>query len=479
MPKQKRRLLVPVIAAGMAVGFSVGQAATEPLKGEGWGKTRQAACENALGSLAESLQVEVRADQRLTQKATRTEADARQVSTSFLQDVRTTANLPLLGTKRHARRERGQFVCTARLKPDRSRELYGERLQRLRDTTSDLETALEAAADGQERHRLLTELLALVDRYDRFALVARYLGMEVPAMGAQSASELQGALVALEQKAPSLELAASQLTRDLPRALVHLTPPHPAKSGEVTPFARALESAMAKQLRTTSAPARADYSMRGEYEVTEDGVVVTYRLTGSNHVTQAVRTARLAPEAYSHLRVKPQTVSFDRLLRQGLALDSGFRASLATNQGREDLLFRQGQEVELLIKLNRPGYYYLTGHTIRDGQSYSYLVPLQEGRGDRRFVRYMSAEETNKWVSLGAFEVAPPHGVESMQMIASTKDLVGEVPEYSYDRAKGLYTLAGDAAEGVAKTRALKPKPTKEVKSTEAVLMFTTAPAHN
>ncbi|MFA9461803.1 hypothetical protein [Thiohalorhabdus methylotrophus] len=444
--------------------------------GEGRGKTRQAACRSALAGLAESLQVEVRASLRVTKKSSRAGSGGSRVSTSALQDIQTSTNLPLLGTEQKARRSGGELICTARLEPGRARSLYGERLRDLRSKAGELEAALEETSLGKQRHRLLTELLALADRYDRFALVARFLGLEVPSMGARSAAELRVALDELERVAPSLDLAAEQLVQDLPDDTIHLTPPHPAQSGEVTPFARALESAMAKRLQTTSEPTSADYRLRGEYQVTEQGVSVAYRLTDRNHVTREVRTARLAPEAYAHLRVEPETVSFDRLLHQGLAVDDDFRASLATNQGREDLLFRKGQEVELLIKLNRPGYYYLTGHTIRDGQSYSYLVPLQDGRGDRRFVRYMNAEETNKWVSLGAFEVAQPFGVESMQMIASSEDLVGELPDYTYDKAKGLYMLGGDASEGVTKTRALKPKTSEAVKSAEAVLMFTTAP---
>lgn len=466
-------------AATLALGLALALPAptgAAPLEGEGWGKTRQDACRQALAALAETLQVEVKASFRMTQKSTRTDGGGRQVGTASSQDIRTDTDLPILGADQTAMRADGQFVCTARLAPRRARRYYRKRLADLQAKASDVAAQLERTRDDGSRHRLLTELLAVVDRHQRFALVAGLLGVEVTPATERSPSELRSALARLEQEAPSLAVAAGQLTRHLPDATIHLTPPHPAQSQEVTPFARALEAAMAERLRTSTAPEAAEFRLRGEYELTASGAMVTYRLIDTDRIVQEVRTATLAPEAFSHLRAEPQTMSFDRLLHQGLAVDSGFRATLATNRGREDLLFREGDEVELLIKLNQPGYYYLTGHTIRDGESYSYLLPLQDGRGDRRFVAFMNAEQVNKWVSLGAFEAAPPFGVESLQLIASTDDLVGDLPGYAYDRAKGLYLIDGDATSGVRKTRALKPKSTDKVRTAEAVLMFTTAP---
>ena len=469
-------ILFALISAA-TLGQSVSVTAAEILHGEGWGKSRERACQQALASLAESLKVEVRSEFRIQSKATRKDGGERDVDTSTEQDIQTRSDLPILGANQSVRTNDGEFVCETRLDPNRATRYYRKRLNTLRKEAVKLEGELEAiTADDEKRHQLLSDLLTLNERYSRFALVARFLDLEVPALSTQSRASIRAELEAIEQQAPSLMVAASRLIRNLPDELIHLTPPHPVESREVTPFARALESEISARIRTTDSPDSASLRMRGEYEVSEGGLVVTYRLLDENDVIRDVKTVTLQPASYDHLRVRPQSVDFDRLLHQGLAVESGFRASLATKQGQEDLLFRSGEKVELLVRLNQPGYFYLVGHTINNGESYSYLVPLQDGRGARSFVRYVNAEQANKWISLGAFEVSAPFGVESTQVIASTEDLVSEIPGYKYDQKTGLFVLAENAEAGVRKTRALKPVSTQKVESTEAVLMFTTAP---
>lgn len=466
-----------VVTVALMLPQSTSAAETGELTAQGWGSSRDKACRQALASLAESLQVRVRSEFEMRTESRRTDDGPRETDVQSSQDVVTRADLPILGADRKATRRDGQFVCNVRLVPDRAGRYYEDRLADLRKEVADVERELAGAKSESERYRLLTDLLATLDRYRQFAVVARFLGVEAPPAGERTAAELRTALSRLQSSLPSLDAAAAQLTRELTDAPVFVTPPRPSSSREVTPFARTLMNEIAAELTTTETPEAAVYRYRGEYQSTEKGITVTYRLIDDDGVIREVRTADLAAGAYDHLRTEPRTADFDRLLHQGLAVDDDFRADIATAKGQNDLLFRAGEEVELLIKLNRPGYYYLTGHTIRDGESYSYIVPLQDARGAQRFVRYMDAENTNKWVSLGAFEVSPPFGVESIQMVASSRDLVGDLPSYEYDDEKGLYMLDGDAGDGVRKTRALIPKKKEKVRSTEAVLMFTTAPA--
>ena len=112
----------------------------------------------------------------------------------------------------------------------------------------------------------------------------------------------------------------------------------------------------------------------------------------------------LLPESYQGYRTEPLVLDFDKLLHQGYAVSNAFKVQLNTNKGSRNLLFEKGETVELLIKMNRPGYYYLVGHSKNSESEMSYLLELNEAHGDRRFVSYLNADDANKWLSLGPVE---------------------------------------------------------------------------
>ncbi len=131
----------------------------------------------------------------------------------------------------------------------------------------------------------------------------------------------------------------------------------------------------------------------------------------------------------------------------------------------------------VLLKVNKPGYFFVAGHIKNEENELSYLLDLADAPDDRRFVYFVNADEVNKWVSLGNFVVHPPYGIESLQVLASRNDLVDRLPAYTYDPDSEYYVLSGNIENSVAKTRGLKRKKldTNNVEPTsEAVLLFTT-----
>jgi len=126
----------------------------------------------------------------------------------------------------------------------------------------------------------------------------------------------------------------------------------------------------------------------------------------------------------------------------------------------------------LLPKLNSPGYFYVASHNTTENMSY--LLELNESQGKRAFLRYVNADEVNRWLSLGEFEVTAPFGTENLQLIASSKDLINNLPSVKFDPELELYVVGAKSAEdAVIKTRGLKPKRSKKVKSSEATLTVT------
>jgi hypothetical protein len=192
--------------------------------------------------------------------------------------------------------------------------------------------------------------------------------------------------------------------------------------------------------------------------------------------TLQTRLVTLSPDSYKGLQVKPATIDFDRLLHEGIAVSNDFRVQITTNRGNENVLFNDKEEVELLVKVSRPGYFFVVGHVVKKDENSSYLLELGHADNDRRFIRYVNADDVNKWLSIGKFEVTAPFGVESLQVLASKDDPIDRLPTHLLDSKSELYVTAGSAEQSIINTRALKPKRTVDDKAyqAETVLMFTT-----
>jgi hypothetical protein len=236
--------------------------------------------------------------------------------------------------------------------------------------------------------------------------------------------------------------------------------------------------ALKQELTSTGDPANADYQYSGQYLVHEQGLRLSYNLIDRDGNTVKAQVVELTPDSYQRFRTTALAPDFDTLLHKGYAVASDFKAQLNTNKGSSQLLFEKGETAQLLVKMNKAGYFYMVGHSKNDEIEISYLLDMNEAGGNRRFIFYINADDANKWVSIGEFEISPPFGVESLQLIASEKDLVNNLPEYNYDNASGYYVVARNIEEGVEltrKTRGLKKKKNTLVAETaETVLLFTT-----
>ena len=97
-----------------------------------------------------------------------------------------------------------------------------------------------------------------------------------------------------------------------------------------------------------------------------------------SHAIELTRSTFLVATAYAGLQAEPSQPVFDELLREDVDvwLASDFRVSIKTDQGREQLHFSEGDEFDLQVKLNKPGYFYIVGHTFMTDEPLSYLVEI-------------------------------------------------------------------------------------------------------
>lgn len=437
------------------------------LHAEARAATEQQAKREALAALADSILVNVQSEFSSYVEGSGKRQDELRISSR--------SDIPLIGVEINVVQAGREVVCEARLESSKSLALYANKLNELLLEISALDQRITKAS-GNDRYALLTQALTLIEQYDKYRAVAQLLGSTQFTAPLRTRTDTEAQLRALEKSAPSIEVAAQVLTKGLKAEAVYIYPAVPHGSREVTPFGRVMRDRLAQSLTSVESPEKAQTYFKGEYEILDNSIHLIYRLPDNTGNTLETRVATLTPSAYKGLQVKPVTLDFDRLLHEGIAVSNDFRAQLTTNRGGEGVVFDENEEVELLVKLSRPGYFYVVGHVAKKSENYSYLLELENADSDRRFIRYVNADDVNKWLSIGRFEVSAPFGVESVQLMACSDDPINRLPSHPLDKHTELYVITNNAQQGIIKTRALKPKRSDADKQyqSEAVLMFTT-----
>jgi hypothetical protein len=295
--------------------------------------------------------------------------------------------------------------------------------------------------------------------------------------------DLTTQLKSLEKKADTLDYGIQVLSRGFTGDRIYIYPPTPENSSEVTQFSSAVKDHLAKRLKTVVSPDQATSYMTGSYKILKDGLELTCTLSDKNNRAISTGVAFFLPQAYSGYTVEPVSVDFEKLVQTGYIVSSDFKAELKTDKGKRDLLYMKGDTMKIMVKMNKPGYFYLISHNFKKSK-YSYIINFNNEEGNRKFVYYVNGDYVNKWVELGEFEVVPPFGVETLQLVASTQDLVESVPATYYDKRTELYTISGGDKgtdshmasrpdKAVIATRALVLKKKNTAATTEAALVFT------
>ncbi len=443
--------------------------------GVGIADHRNSATELAFADLAQQLFVKVETDSQSYRN--------NKGVTNFQVETRTSSDIPLLGVRTSCVEHHQGYRCEAALDPVSAGSSYQQQLNSISGEILRLEGQFESvAASDSGRIAILLSLLKYQAEFSRYAAVAMQFGVDISQSdrGLEREDSLMRELISLRRNAMSVEAAASLILSDMGVKQAEVLPPFPEKSREVTPFGQAVQRELLSQMVPGAAPSETGARLSGTYTVSDTGVDLNYVLRSKSGELLARSIVRLNPRAYRDYRVDPVHLDFDTLLHKGYVVSKDFSVLIATNKGSRDLLFTRGEELELLVKLNKPGYFYLVGHSASSGREMSYIVDLQDGLGERKFIRYVNADDANKWISIGEFEVVPPFGLESIQVIAGSEDLSGSLPAYRYDAKLGYYVVSDEIADGLQKaraTRSLRRKKAASMEDAEAVLMFSTSEA--
>nr|MBS0036707.1 DUF4384 domain-containing protein [Saprospiraceae bacterium] len=152
-----------------------------------------------------------------------------------------------------------------------------------------------------------------------------------------------------------------------------------------------------------------------------------------------------------------------KALKENKGDNRGLKLEVWTNRGEENLVFEEGELLEVSLQVNLPSYVRILYH-LKDGTR----VLLVDSH-------FMNERDINKPYTLPyQFECVPPFGVEMMQVIAQS-DPFERVQTKEID---GIPYLAEDLEEFLTNTRGFKVKK-QEAQQAEEIVTITTMPRSN
>lgn len=453
----------------LIAGLSLSVFASAEISGVGYAKTNQEAKKEALADLSQVIKSEVRTS---FESATKSSGD--KGSSNSFSNIKISSNLPILGAEFTFKENDSEVQANVKLIPAKVNALYVKKLYNLNEEINSALDELSKSKSNSLKLQLFTDIYSLLKEYDRYESVALVLGSKLPNTPSITKAKVKSEMAKINSNIESLEMASDAFAKAFTQKKIFIYPPLMQNSTTATEFSSVFQKELKNKLHTASSPKNAAYLLVGEYILTDKAMVLNYELlsTTSNEVVSS-KTINIKKMAYTNLETKPKNIDFDALLNSGVISSSDLKVSLNSNRGSQNLLFKDGEDIELFVKLNKMGYLYIVGYTQTKSGKMSYLLELSESDGDSRFTKFINEDDASRWKSLGAFTVEAPFGIESIQVIASNKK-INSIPNTKYDEDSGYYLISSDIKKALTQTRGLKKKKSEKAEISEDVMSFTT-----
>ena len=319
------RQILPLFLLCFVCSFAQAQTLT----GEGYGKSAEAARNDALATLASSIFVQI-------ESSTTSYKDSKGVEL-FSTAAHSSSDLPLFGLSFDCRLKGGQNFCLVYMDVARALPLYRQKIEGVR---ADINARLERVdkLPKSQHHEQLEKVAVDYAQFSRYRMVMLYLSGYEAVIDSPNISQLvvQERLASLESRVATLELAARLLARDIDVRSLYISPPALQDSREITPFSTAMWQALKQELTSTSDPARADYQYSGQYLLHEQGLRLSYHLVDRDGNTVKAQVVELTPDSYQNFRTTALAPDFDTLLHKGYAFIECVHAAKARSENSNE-----------------------------------------------------------------------------------------------------------------------------------------------
>ena len=226
------------------------------------------------------------------------------------------------------------------------------------------------------------------------------------------------------------------------------------RSFEITPFASALHQSISRNFGNRDVE-KAKYQLRGEYAIDMNGdILLDLWLFNEFNEVIGLENLKLDKAIRAGHRISNIFYNEDIFPSLPLTQSYGFPADVKIGESSSNALLLVGEETNLQVKLDNPGFYFIAVHVVRENEQFSYLLPLRQGNVP--FVQVTLRNQRYQHISLGKFNITPPTGVETIQLIASGINLEKYLPPYKWSEKRQQYVISGsegDISKGISQVR--------------------------
>ena len=302
----KRYLIITI-----ALLLSYNTLSAKQITGEGYGITRLEARKEALADLSQNIKVETRSvfSSIVTVNA---DDDVEELKKKI---INLKSDLPILGAEFTTVTVKDQFLVQATL-DYRNVKIYESELINIKNIIDDNVNKLKTSRTSAEKAVLLREILTNLEQYDRYRIVAQFIGSkDIPKVNITSA-DIKRQIGILLETADTLDFGLKLLTEGIKEKNIFIYPPTTRNSREITEFASAVKNKLSVYLHTVERPNRGEYFLSGEYQILKDKIDLTYHLLNSDQDIQKTFVTTFSKSAYKDYEIEPQTLDFDNLLKK-------------------------------------------------------------------------------------------------------------------------------------------------------------------
>jgi hypothetical protein len=396
----------------------------------------------------------------------------------------------------------GQVLYEARL-TDTSLAAYEREALRLAERLRRLDPAqLRATRDSTAG---FADAFARLDQYLRISAVLSLFSSAASAPVKLDETAMWSS--AARNLSPVTE--AKEIARKVRLALDHaniaqcrVIAPVRAGTAEATP----LSGLIADELIAGACAARRDetaaHTLDGRYAQVDGRLLLMLFLLDASFNTQRAFVFALPAAAEQSSHGLSTANGFGATLSRGLVrvelpgqggatppVANAIEVDVRMGRGNRGLYYRPGERDKLLVKLDRPGYYYIVGHLQKGAERFSYLMEIGEPGATDRFVRRVATDQAHRWQTASEFTVEAPIGLEAVQVFATSGPPQKRLPETRFDPGRNLHLIGSDPIDAIKRARGLvlvhlpdpRNGPSAKAKLAplavgEAVLQFSTLP---
>ena len=309
------------------------------IQGEGINKNPIVAKKEALSDISSQISSKVTSEYKSYQAKL-----GNQYKESKEKIINISTNLPIKGARFKKTEENDCIKIIATLDKN-SLKVYEESLKILKKNIDNLKNKTD--------YDSLELLLEKVQKFSKHKIVAIALGgKNLPTIDILE-SDIKLKLKKFSRVASNIDVATEILAKKFPEKKIYLVPPKVIGSSEITQFAHIFAKNLCKYINCVSKPVKADYILRGQYEILKDSIFVSYNLYDEND--SLIRTNTIQVKKNPEIHYNPETKSFDSSLISDQIINNNLRVKIGFQGFYQEngISLKNGDVIKVAIKSNK------------------------------------------------------------------------------------------------------------------------------